>query len=456
MKSFTSDLSVGTDTFRVMPSTFLLDHRTRLAQFQSGEDRFVWGRRKDNDDLWFLEENTATEHRSFVKELVVCPVPGCAAPLTTAHYKNKRDHLRHLSSTGGHGRESILHSQGCALIESWLAREYPGSRVKREEYTNQRGERRADVLLTGKRGDRVAFEIQYSPLTPDDWQRRHDSYVAQGIRDVWLFGHTGKQLKMDKDGYVRPNPTHRAVVASGSALLFINPDPEQQQIAVAVGGDRLFDAATDRYRPEPVEVLHQLDRAQLQIYNLTEFKADLRWGFTSEALTGLYERSEGLRSQNAAALEAVVQRKERERREQQARLQAQKVIRAPQLADIRLLLGGVERWSKSEAHAAIVEYFGDRLNGRIDLNSSPSAPPGLLVRWQCVLYFEMVAGQDKLFTTRDAYHAVLRSGVKLDQEKGFRDTYRYLTRLCPLGVLRERPGYGRFPSYQATSVGAWW
>ncbi|WP_432432648.1 competence protein CoiA family protein [Cryobacterium breve] len=100
-----------------------------------------------------------------------------------------------MSDGGGHSRESIFHSQGCALVEEWLRREFPNSHVQREEYTNELGERRADVLLTGPAGDRVAFEIQYSPITPDAWRNRHESYRRQHIADVWLFGHTGKQLQ---------------------------------------------------------------------------------------------------------------------------------------------------------------------------------------------------------------------------------------------------------------------
>lgn len=130
------------------------NHRERVAQFQVGEDRFVWGRTCDTGELWFLEEDMAHERRAFVNASVVCPVPGCEAALTTAHYTTKRDHLRHKAGAGGHGRESVLHSQGCALVESWLKETYPRSTVKREEYTTPQGERRADVLLMGPRGDR--------------------------------------------------------------------------------------------------------------------------------------------------------------------------------------------------------------------------------------------------------------------------------------------------------------
>jgi hypothetical protein len=183
------------------------DHKERVLSFQDGEQRFVWGLHKDTGHLWYLEEDTAREWRAHVKQFIVCPVPGCGAQLTTAHRRTKRDGLVHLSKDGGHTGESIFHSQGCAVLEGWLSTNYPNSKVKREEYTNAEGERRADVLITSPAGDRVAFEVQYSPLTPDDWRTRHESYRRQGIADVWLFGHTSKQLRFDRSGFLSLTPT---------------------------------------------------------------------------------------------------------------------------------------------------------------------------------------------------------------------------------------------------------
>ena len=46
------------------------------------------------------------------------------------------------------------------------------------------------VMITAPSGQRIAFEIQYSPIKPEKWRERHDSYVEQGIRDIWLLGVT--------------------------------------------------------------------------------------------------------------------------------------------------------------------------------------------------------------------------------------------------------------------------
>ena len=161
-----------------MDQPFALNHAAQLAAFQvGGKDRFLWGLDSRTDEMFYLEEDAGREQHDHVVANVVCPVPGCGAPLTTVHSTVKRDHLRHLvKDTGGHGLESFFHAQGCALVHSWLTRRYRGCTVTREEYTNAAGERRADVLIAAPSGERMAFEVQYSPLTHDAWTERHESY----------------------------------------------------------------------------------------------------------------------------------------------------------------------------------------------------------------------------------------------------------------------------------------
>jgi len=429
------------------------DHKSSLSAFQAGEERFVWGRHKQTDDLWYLEDDTATESRAFVNESIVCPVPGCAAKLTTAHRTKKRDGLQHFSRGGGHSRESIFHSQGCALIEDWLRRSYPRSKAQREEYTSEKGERRADVLLTGPDNDRVAFEVQYSSITPDAWQRRHDSYRQQGIVDVWLFGHTPNQLKIGPDGIVHANPTHEAVVRSGQALMFLNPD--LGVVGAAVGVGHPFDADADRYLDERVPVFNQLTSARLEIRSLSELRPSTRYGLGGEWLEALYARTAALGVHNTTALALAAENRQRQRQEREAKQRTWEIQRRPQQERIRVLFGGVERWSRSEALAEIRAYFGVHLKGRIDCIVNPTSPPELLVRWQCVIYFELIAGQSNPFGARDAIRAIERRGIGMSAD-GFKQVVRYLYQLEKDGFLRQMPGYGRYSTFAPTTSGAWW
>ena len=90
--------------------SFADDHPAGLAAFQSGEAVFVWGRDKHSGFLWRLGEDAALANRGHVKDHVLCPVPGCDAKLTTVHRSKQRDGMKHLSSAGGHSRESVFHS----------------------------------------------------------------------------------------------------------------------------------------------------------------------------------------------------------------------------------------------------------------------------------------------------------------------------------------------------------
>lgn len=435
-------------------ASFADTHKPTLATFQNAEEAFVWGRNKVSDELWYLEDDEAVNQRAFVNEKIVCPVPGCGARLTTAHRTKKRDGLQHFATAGGHSRESVFHSQGCALIESWLNATYPNSHAQREEYTNEQGERRADVLLTGPTGHRVAFEIQYSPITPDAWRRRHESYRQQGIVDVWLFGHSGKQLKLDAEDRLKPNPTHDEVVASGSALMFINPT--ERLIGVAVGTDQRFDAAIDAYREERFSVLDKPQFAELKLRPLEDFRPSPRTGLGGEWLDWMYEKTHALRAHNHSALIEAAAIRERRKREAEAKRRAWETRRTFQQQKIRDVLSVRARWSQSDALALITGYFGEYLDQRIEWIDNPTAPPGLLVKWQCVIYFDLIAGRTTPFGTRDAFKAITARNVNMGQPDAFKLIARYLYRLRDEGYLRVLPGLSRYPSFVATPTGAWW
>lgn len=437
------------------------DHRSTISSFQLGEDRFVWGRHAESGDLWFLREDEAAIARAFVKGNVICPVPGCGSSLTTVHSAKRRDHLRHLSATGGHSLESINHAMGCAVIESWLKRNYPRSTVRREEYTNESGERRADVMITGPSGARVAFEVQYSALTPDAWKRRHESYRSQGIVDVWLFGHVGAQLSLDVDGTVRSNPTHEAVVESGSPLFFIRPLDDHAEIACALGrARRLHLQGMDLVpSPEDEHVIDDTDHPLLLIDAIKTFRLDQRHGLTSDALDALRSNTLSLRRHNEQVKKIAENRRARaarERKEKQERWEARR--RLAQESIRRELLSG-ERWSRSTALQAIRQYFGEDLKylkERIDFDYGTTFPNGVLVRWQCVVYFELIAGRETPFGVRDAYGLLRRRGITIEANKLFTEVARYLHRLRREGFLRERPGLDRYAMFQPTTSGAWW
>ena len=107
-----------------------------------------------------------------------------------------RDGFRHLTrGAGGHAPEGVFHLQGKAVLAQWLRSRFPGLTVEIESGIDTQRSSVADVMATSPSGRRVAFEVQYSPLSVASWLERHRRYAQAGVTDVWLFGHTGPHLR---------------------------------------------------------------------------------------------------------------------------------------------------------------------------------------------------------------------------------------------------------------------
>lgn len=429
------------------------DHRSVLRLFQSGEEAFVWGFDSTTREPWFLEDDQARDCRSHVKASVVCPVPGCEAPLTTVSRKGRRDGLRHLTGTGGHSRESIDHANGCAAVQDWLAVKYPDSQVRREEYSSPNGERRADVMITGRRGDRIAYEVQYSAITPQAWAERHESYRAQGILDVWLWGHRGKNFRATHEDRVELTPAQRELVAAGMPLLFVNP--EQRSIAIGTASEWWL-SEDETAEDVVVRTWATGTYARLEVYSLSVFGAGLKWGIESERLIVLGDDLARLRSHNAEVKALRLRRAAEKAARQAEKQQSWERHRAPQQEHIRSLFGAVDRWNRSDAHEAVVDYFGKYLNYRIAHYQAGVDGPSRLTHWQCVIYFDLIAGRAASFSIREAHNSIVARGVRMGQPDAYRLIASYLHNLANEGYLDEVYPRRRFPEFKPTTTGAWW
>lgn len=161
---------------------------------------------------------------------LICPFPGCDAPAFWASGRGgrRRHHFRHRHvPVGAHAPESYFHLVGKHAIAAWLRRTHPDATVEVEVETSDRS-RRTDVLAVFPDERRFAFEIQYALIGADEWRERHESYRAQAIRDVWLFGHTSTYLRPARqewlEGRVQLNATLLAVREARCRVRFLNPD----------------------------------------------------------------------------------------------------------------------------------------------------------------------------------------------------------------------------------------
>lgn len=71
------------------------------------------------------------------------------------------------------------------VMLAWLRRQ-PGVTSADMEVTLETRQR-ADVLATCANGQRVAVEVQRSPLSDAGWEERHDLYASVQVRDLWLL-----------------------------------------------------------------------------------------------------------------------------------------------------------------------------------------------------------------------------------------------------------------------------
>jgi hypothetical protein len=223
--------------------------KTELFAFH-GELRQVYARdlRDPDGDLVYLNEGQALVLRPDCRTgHLICPIPDCTDPRYTTVSGSRRHHFRHAGEgAGGHGKERWFHYTGKHLIAQWLRAKYPDAAVNPEAKV-ENGQR-PDVLCEFPDGRRFGFEIQFAGMTPEEWQRRHDGYRAQGILDIWLFGHTTEHYKLARgewcEGLLKLNPTLQAVAAAGYRVRFFNP--EERWVA-----SRLVETAQHWYRNDP-------------------------------------------------------------------------------------------------------------------------------------------------------------------------------------------------------------
>lgn len=283
----------------------------QIAEFLGdGETRLIAAAYRDPSragELFVLPDGRAVGLRAWTKQQLRCMFQDCSAPeLTTVSRANGRDGFRHGAGGGKHAAESVNHRQGKAVVANWLHEVYPHSLVEVEYATDTQRSSVADVMLVHESGQRVAFEVQYAALPVAEWRRRHESYVRQGVVDVWLWGHTRvRQSRREyATGPYRLDDVQNELQQQDMRVTFLNPETGQLGIAV----DRWEGRACLAYRRE----------YSLQVHELSAARAS-RNGITSPLISRLLEVAHERASQLARELEELEQaRLERERAEAEA------------------------------------------------------------------------------------------------------------------------------------------
>ena len=106
---------------------------------------------------------------------------------------------------GDYANESPAHRETKLRIAVWLRGRYGAAAVTVEKYLPSVG-RIADVFLEAE-GQRVAFEIQKSPLLPEEWEQRSFDYERAGVKDFWLLMGEAAPARPEATNYqARPVP----------------------------------------------------------------------------------------------------------------------------------------------------------------------------------------------------------------------------------------------------------
>ena len=412
-----------------------------LAQFQDGEVRLIFARNTESGDLFLLPDGEAEKQRKFTALHLRCPIRECGSPrLMTVSRKHHRDGFRHFPGAGGHGPEGVFHMQASEFIAVWLRSKYPDCRVQKEERSNSAGERRADVMITHPTGIRIAFEIQYAGLSPEKWQARHDSYKAQGIQDVWFFGHHGDQLTPARrePGGVLLNPTHEQVIEAGLPLLWINAYTGQLGTAIVQAG-----GAGDRSVDVPAASgVGYLDLSDLNVFRLGGT------GLTSDRLEELAGNRDAV-----AAFRLLAAQQESERQAQAAataeRKRLAKITMAADYAQRRAEAAAIAEllrpdWEASELYARTLARFGGQWPAH--LNMTPVWGAGIPLphgQWQAALAAMFIDGRPVGFSVSVAECAKHLSipGMRLwDVETVVREWLVSLTRSGHISGQQLEPG----------------
>lgn len=418
-----------------------------LARFQQGETRLVFARYRAEParELFYLADGQAGSAREFTRAQLECFMPECRNRRLAAVSRRKgRDGFRHMSGAGGHADESLFHAQAKELIRRWALRVDPAAQADVEEATESR-KRRADVLIHWSSSSlpTTAVEVQYSQLSVDAWQARHDSYVEQGLVDLWLFGHTGPHFKTSysaggpsRHADLRLSPVHQAVAGAGLPLLWINP------IAALVG---VASVSLDSYEcsmhgcthprlvpPRLVPPRKHDSAALFSVDSLDDCSPD-PLGMTSPSLARY--RGERKSLEREAAVFHEGRRREREVAERSSaedrRLQAWHAANREHLE---------ERWLKSTLRRQMVqEHEGTFPVGLAYRHRSQNGIYAIPEAWHSLIYRDHIMNKPRghRFTVDDCYDTLAQDGVEMHEDSKRRSAaiIDFLKDLRRLGIL---------------------
>lgn len=367
-------------------------------------------------------------------------------PEPWVHYREgdfRQAHLSHFASKDGtqaevrHSGETVWHLAAKRSIAEW-ARIQLGVELVGLEVAVDCG-RRPDVLVR-IRGALVAFELQYSPIAPEQWRARQMDLARADITTTWLFA--------------RGNAPHLERGYGMDATNCFVFDLDEREVGLLV---KSAESRSGTWHRSDDDLIRYVDHwamngdawdharfVRLGQCGITRAGIRLPVGLMPSDDTALIEKERAQRRRAEEASRQVepvkVQPAARGRVEIQPRRDRwSQIERANQ-----------ERWAASELHAFVEKRWGDKVPGIIGQRTRDTwgihAEP---VHWHAALYVALMHHKaGRVFTIDMCWRVLDRHGIarNWDRKKAFRSLIVWLEEAQRWGLVRRLSADGS-PTY---------
>lgn len=149
------------------------------------------------------------------------------------------------------------------------------SKVEMEVPIIETGQR-ADVLAQREDGQRFAIEVQVSPLTAEEWERRHNLYQSVNICDIWFLG-----FSRFKDNELSPAPEMTLPDNLIGYWLKLKRKLVDPELAIAKVTKRVYylDVMTDQEKPTLITLCKLIEKDR----EIREIRKCLRYDFSLDS-----------------------------------------------------------------------------------------------------------------------------------------------------------------------------
>lgn len=262
------------------------DHQAELKRFQKGGEPMMLVAKDADDGHTIIDFPPHLVNRVASKEErtsfrlahpnLKCCVSHCDAKVS-AHFRTaKRSSFVHGKGSALHTAISIWHLMAQTELVRW-AKAQEGVINAEAEVTADDRSRRPDVVVWLTSGRRIAIEVQYSPLSVNDFTARDDELQREFDARVWILGHLPPHFSVRENEVV--NTALAAAIASARQFpVWINPGMPGGDEGLSNSPPQILTAWTGRDAHGPI-LRPGRDARYWALSSLEECSIDPTFGF---------------------------------------------------------------------------------------------------------------------------------------------------------------------------------